>query len=110
MTADEAHPLALALDDQAHGDGLHAPGREPRRDLLPEHRRHLVAEEPVEDAPRLLRLDELLVDGARVRERLLDRGRVISWKTMRWTGTRGLSTSSRCQAIASPSRSSSVAR
>ncbi len=34
---------------------------------------------------------------------------VISWKTIRLTGTLGLSTSSRCQAIASPSRSSSVA-
>ncbi len=36
--------------------------------------------------------------------------RVISWKTMRFTGTVGLSTSSRCQLMASPSRSSSVAR
>ncbi len=34
---------------------------------------------------------------------------VISWKTMRRTGTLGFSSSSRCQAIASPSRSSSVA-
>ena len=35
---------------------------------------------------------------------------VISWNTMRLTGTRGASTSIRCQAIDSPSRSSSVAR
>ena len=35
--------------------------------------------------------------------------RVISWKTMRLTGTFGFSTSMRCHAIASPSRSSSVA-
>ena len=35
--------------------------------------------------------------------------RVISWNTIRRTGTFGLSTSRRCQAIASPSRSSSVA-
>ncbi len=35
---------------------------------------------------------------------------VISWKTMRWTGIFGFSTSWRCQAMASPSRSSSVAR
>ena len=35
---------------------------------------------------------------------------VISWKTIRCTGTLGLSTSWRCQAMASPSRSSSVAR
>ena len=37
-------------------------------------------------------------------------GWVISWKTIRLTGTLGLSVSTRCQAIASPSRSSSVAR
>ncbi|CNL90281.1 Uncharacterised protein [Mycobacterium tuberculosis] len=37
-------------------------------------------------------------------------GSVISWKTIRFTGMRGLRVSSRCQAIASPSRSPSVAR
>ncbi len=36
--------------------------------------------------------------------------RVISWNTMRLTGTFGLSASRRCHAMASPSRSSSVAR
>ena len=35
---------------------------------------------------------------------------VISWNTIRFTGTFGFSCSSRCQLIASPSRSSSVAR
>ena len=35
---------------------------------------------------------------------------VISWNTIRYTGTFGSSSSNRCQAIASPSRSSSVAR
>ena len=34
---------------------------------------------------------------------------VISWNTMRLTGTVGFSTSSRCHEMASPSRSSSVA-
>ena len=37
-------------------------------------------------------------------------GRVISWKTIRLTGTWGARTSSRCQAMDSPSRSSSEAR
>ena len=36
--------------------------------------------------------------------------RVISWKTILFTGTVGFRSSSRCQAMASPSRSSSVAR
>ena len=35
---------------------------------------------------------------------------VISWKTMRLTGTVGDNTSERCHAMDSPSRSSSVAR
>lgn len=35
---------------------------------------------------------------------------VISWKTIRLTGTSGERTSSTCQEMASPSRSSSVAR
>jgi hypothetical protein len=37
-------------------------------------------------------------------------GLVISWKTIRLNGTLGLIVSIRCQAMASPSRSSSVAR
>ena len=37
-------------------------------------------------------------------------GSVISWNTIRLTGTRGLRISRRCQEMASPSRSSSVAR
>ena len=70
---DEGAALALALDDEPHGDRLHAPGGEALHDLLPEHRRDLVAVEPVEDAPRLLRVDEPLVDLARLPERALDR-------------------------------------
>ena len=72
--------------------------------------RDLVAVQPVEDAPGLLRVDEPHVDLRACRSSARSiASRVISWKTMRWTGTLGLSTSSRCQAIASPSRSSSVA-
>src|SRR5205085_10627166 len=69
----ERHALALALDDEARGDGLHASGREPTRDLLPEDGRDLVAVEPVENAARLLRVDEPLVDVAGIAERALDR-------------------------------------
>ena len=48
-------------------------------------------------------LKELLADA-------LMASRVISWNTIRLTGTLGLSTSSRCHEMLSPSRSSSVAR
>ena len=69
----ERHPLALALDDEPRRHRLDTAGREPGHDLLPEDRRHLVAVEPVEDPPRLLRVDKPLVDLARLLERLLDR-------------------------------------
>ena len=70
---DESHPLPLAVDHEPRGDGLHAPGRKARHDLLPQDRRHLEAVEPVEDAARLLGVDEPLVDLARLVERAVDR-------------------------------------
>ena len=69
----ERPPLALALDDEPRRDRLHASGREAAHDLLPEHRRDLVAVEAVEDASRLLRVDEPRVDVARLAERAVDR-------------------------------------
>ena len=58
----ERHPLALALDDEAGRDGLHAAGGEAGLDLAPQHRADLVAVEPVEDATGLLGVDEPGVD------------------------------------------------
>ena len=73
LRGDELHPLALAFDDEPRRDRLNAAGREPLHDLPPEHRRDLVAVQPVEDAARLLRVDEPVVDLARLAERALDR-------------------------------------
>ena len=70
----ERHPLALAVDDQPGRHRLHAAGGQAGHDLLPEHRRDLVAVEAVEDAARLLGLDEVIVDLARVLDGLEDRG------------------------------------
>ena len=61
----ERADLALALDDQSQRDRLHAAGGQSLLDGLPEHRARLVADEAIEHAPRLLRLDLLLVDLAR---------------------------------------------
>ena len=52
----------LAIADQLQRDRLHAPGAQPAADLVPEERADLVADEPIEDAARLLRVDHLLVD------------------------------------------------
>src|SRR5579875_2016014 len=57
----EGHPLAFALDDQPGRNGLHAAGRQPAHDLLPEDGRDLVAVEAIEDPARLLRIDQPLV-------------------------------------------------
>ena len=69
----EAHPGPLALDHQPGGHGLHAARRQPRHDLLPQHRADLVAVQPVEDAPGLLRIDQVGVDVPRVLHRAPDR-------------------------------------
>ena len=71
--ADEGHPLALALHDQACRHGLDAAGGEPARDLAPEDGRDLVAVQAVEDPPGLLRVDQAHVDLPRLLERALDR-------------------------------------
>ncbi len=67
----EVLDLDLALDDQAQGRALHAAGREPAADLLPEERRKVEADEVVEGAARLLRVHELHRDVAGVLHRVL---------------------------------------
>lgn len=68
----EGDALALPLDDEPGGDGLHATGGQPRHDLLPQDRRDLVAVETVEDAAGLLGVDHALVQLARVGDGLAD--------------------------------------
>ena len=62
----EIEPLALAPYQEVHGDALHAAGGELGGDLFPQQRAHRVADEPVEDAARLLGVDEARVELARV--------------------------------------------
>ena len=68
----ERADLPLALDDEPQRDGLHATRRDALLDRLPEDGAGLVADEPVEHAPRLLRLDLLVVDVARLLDGVLD--------------------------------------
>jgi len=69
---DELPDFLLALDDQPQRDGLHPPCRQARLDALPEHRRSLVAHQPVEDAPRLLGVDFALIDVEGIGQRFGD--------------------------------------
>src|SRR5690606_40702584 len=61
-----------ALDDLADRHRLDAAGGEAEGDLLPEEGREPVADEPVEDAARLLRPHQAVVEGPGVLERALD--------------------------------------
>ncbi len=71
----EGDAFALAFDDEPHRRALHPPGREPAVDPPPQHGGHLVAVQAVEDASRLGRVDESVVDAPRVVHRLVDRRR-----------------------------------
>ncbi len=57
--------LQLAIDHDPGCHALHASGREPAGHLLPEDRRDLVADDPVDDPAGLLRLHAGHVDGPR---------------------------------------------
>ena len=73
LAGDERGDLALPLDDEPHRDGLDAAGRQAAANLARQERAEGVADQTVDDAPRLLRVDEVLVDAPRVGERLADR-------------------------------------
>src|SRR4029079_4125530 len=70
---DEGHAFALTLDDHAGGRGLDAAGRGALLHLEPQPRAPVPAVEPVEDAARLLRIDEREVELAGVVDGLADR-------------------------------------
>ena len=68
----ERTDLALALDDEPDRDGLDAAGGQSATYLARQERAERVADEPVDDAPGLLGVDQVHVDRARVGERLAD--------------------------------------
>ena len=65
--------LALPLDHEPDRHRLDATGRQPAPDLARQQRAQRVADEPVDDPARLLGVDQVLVDLARIGERLADR-------------------------------------
>ncbi len=107
-----AGDLSLALHDEAHRDRLHAAGGQAAADLAGQQRAERVAHEPVDDAPRLLCVDEVHVDVPGVREGLPDGGLGdLRERHPALLGDCGMSAASAtCHAMASPSRSRSVAR
>src|SRR6185312_12461396 len=73
LLSDEGRDLFLALADHAQRGALHAARREAAPDLLPEKRREIEADEVVERPARLLRIDQIERQIARLRHRLADR-------------------------------------
>ena len=80
---DEGADLALALDHQFHRHRLHATGRQAAGDLRPEQRRNHVANHPIEEAPRLLGVDAIQIELARLGKGLRIAFLVISLNTTR---------------------------
>ena len=74
LGGDKRHALALALDDDAGRHRLHAPRRQARHDLFPQHRADFVTVEAVQDTAGLLGVDQVVVELAGVLGRVADRG------------------------------------
>ena len=72
LLALEGFDLLLAVNDHARGDRLHAPRGQALLYLAPEQRGELIADDAVKYAPRLLGIDKVLVDAARVLDALGD--------------------------------------
>ncbi len=66
-------PLPLPQHQQPHRRTLHTARRQLRRNLLPQQRRYRITHQPVQNAPRLLRPHQVVVDRTRRLQRLLDR-------------------------------------
>ena len=67
--------LSLSLTDQSNRHRLHPPGRSGLVDGAPQHRRHFVADESVEESASLLSVDQTEVQLAGLGDGLRDRGR-----------------------------------
>ena len=69
----ERGDLVFALADHAQRRALHAPGRQAAPHFLPQQRREIEAHQVVERAARLLRVDEIERQPARMLDRFADR-------------------------------------
>ena len=63
----------LAIHYEPERNGLHSARGDPALDLVPQQRTDLVADKPIEDAPRLLGLEQVHIELGRVSDRFEDR-------------------------------------
>src|SRR5690349_7712081 len=68
FSRDKRENLALAIDNNSHGNRLHAASTQPTSNFLPEHRANLVTDDSIKHATCLLRIKKLLVKLRRVFE------------------------------------------
>ena len=73
LLGNEGADVALSLDDQAQRYGLHAAGRKPPADLIPEQGGDFVAHQAVQHAAGLLRVHQVQIDLPGFLESCLDR-------------------------------------
>ncbi len=69
----ETYARLFSLHQQPYRHGLHAPGRQLRLDLTPQHGGNSVPVEAIDNAPRLLRLNHVRINVAGIVQRLQDR-------------------------------------
>ena len=115
LLSDEGLDLLLALHDHAQRRTLHAARGQAAADLLPQQRRQIEAHQVVQGAARLLGIHQIHGQIARVLDRLLDRAPrdLVKHHALHFLSLSSLllfRISRRCQEMASPSRSGSVAR
>ena len=65
LDGNKLQDLPFAIDDYPYGDRLDAPGRQTTPNLLTQEGTDRVADQPIDDAPRLLGVDPIHVDAAR---------------------------------------------
>ena len=61
-SAAEFHTFDFASHKQSYGHALHSTGRKTRGDFFPEERTERVSEEPVDDSPGFLSLDQVFIE------------------------------------------------
>ena len=67
----ETLDLFFALDDQAQGRRLHTAGGQTRLQLFPQQRRQIEADQVIQRPARLLRIDQIIRQHARIGDRML---------------------------------------
>ena len=61
----------FAVNNQPQRNRLHTPGGNSATNLIPQQRRNLVTDQPIQNASRLLRINQIAIDFARMLERFL---------------------------------------